>query len=160
MNVGEFYFLKDSFSADMNDPRIMRNKPPDQYGRPRDRPYCIGYIEPNTGIFWMSPVSSEIIKFRGIYDNTIQKRGKCDTIRFYKINGNERAFLIQNMVPVTQAYIKNGYLNRAGEPIRLSDFSTTDFSNTTRKVLHLIENGSFRIFTDALRIKQQLLPSP
>lgn len=35
MNVGELYFLKDSFKTDFNDTCIMGNKPPDQNGKPQ-----------------------------------------------------------------------------------------------------------------------------
>ena len=158
MNVGELYFLKDSFKTDFNDTYIMGNKPL-QNGKPRDRPYCIGYIDIKTNLFWMIPLSSEIDKYKRIYKTKLQKYRQCDTICFYKVLKDEYAFLIQNMVPVTQQYIKNNYLDSYGMQKKINKFSEKDLTTKTQKILHMIRNGSFKIFTDILRIEQELVKS-
>ena len=65
------------------------------------------FRDEKTGLFWMIPFSSQIGKFRGYYNFKIQRYGKCDTIAFGEVLGYEKAFLIQNMCPVTEKYIKN-----------------------------------------------------
>lgn len=108
----------------------------------------------------MSPISSEIIKYMRIYNDIVQRRHRCDTICFYEIFRTKHAFLIQNMVPVTRRYIKNPYLDSHGMQKKINNFSEKDLTNKTQKILHLVRNGSFRIFTGILRIERELVANP
>ena len=63
----------------------------------------------NTGLFWVIPISSQVSKYTAIYNNKLQRHGKCDTIVFGDVVGHRKAFLIQNMCPVTPKYIKDEY---------------------------------------------------
>ena len=55
----------------------------------------------------MIPFSSQVSKFKGIYNKKMQKYNRCDTIVFGEVLGHEKAFLIQNMCPITEKYTKN-----------------------------------------------------
>ena len=50
----------------------------------------------------MIPFSSQTSKFKGIYNKKMQKYHRCDTIVFGEVLGHEKAFLIQNMCPITE----------------------------------------------------------
>ena len=52
----------------------------------------------------------------------MQKYHRCDTIVFGEVLGHEKAFLIQNMCPITEKYMKNEYLDSvANIPVRVDD---------------------------------------
>ena len=54
----------------------------------------------------MIPISSQIEKYKKLYDEKMLRyKGNFDGIRFGFVNGQERAFLIQNVCPVTDKYI-------------------------------------------------------
>lgn len=65
----------------------------------------------NTGKFyWMIPISSQINKYKLLYKEKMKRyNNHFDGIRFGFVNGQERAFLIQNMCPVTSDYIASEY---------------------------------------------------
>ena len=54
----------------------------------------------------MIPVSSRVSKYMRIYNSEIQTNKKCDTIVFGNVLGCKKAFLIQNMCPITSDYVK------------------------------------------------------
>ena len=63
--------------------------------------------------------------------------GNFDSIRFGYVNGQERAFLIQNMCPVLPQYIKNEYLDKKSEPVRISGDLEKEIISKAKKVLAL-----------------------
>ena len=84
MEIGHFYYIDDQYFKDFPDPYLMQNK------------------DSNTQLFWMIPFSSQVSKFKGIYNKKMQKYHRCDTIVFGEVLGHEKAFLIQNMCPITE----------------------------------------------------------
>ena len=85
-----------------------------------DRPCFYAFQDSNTQLFWMIPFSSQVSKFKGIYNKKMQKYNRCDTIVFGEVLGHEKAFLIQNMCPITEKYMKNEYLDSAANiPVRV-----------------------------------------
>ena len=116
---GHFYFLKDQYFIDFNDPYLAQNRM-SKDGKPHDRPCFCAFQDATTGLYWMVPFSSQIGKFKDIYQRKIQRSGHCDTIDFGEVLGREKAFLLQNMCPATDAYIKNEYIDPiSGIPVRV-----------------------------------------
>lgn len=105
MNKGHFYYINDQYFIDFSDNYLMKNKEVIN-GQVHDRPCFFAFKDSQTGLFWMIPISSRIEKFQKIYSNKIKKYGKCDTIVFGEVLGYKKAFLIQNMCPITNHYIK------------------------------------------------------
>ena len=90
-------------------------------GQVHDRPCFYTFQDNSTGIYWMIPFSSQVSKFKKIYNSKIQKYKCCDTIAFGEVLGHEKAFLIQNMCPITSEYIKNEYIDsNANVPVRVN----------------------------------------
>ena len=105
MEIGHFYYIDDQYFKDFPDPYLMQNKEKVN-GQLHDRPCFYAFQDSNTQLFWMIPFSSQVSKFKGIYNKKMQKYHRCDTIIFGEVLGHEKAFLIQNMCPITEKYMK------------------------------------------------------
>ena len=103
MENGHFYYIKDQYFEDFPDPHLMKNKETVE-GQVHDRPCFYAFQDKKTELYWMIPFSSQVEKFHGIYEQKMQKYRQCDTIVFGEVIGHEKAFLIQNMFPVTEEY--------------------------------------------------------
>lgn len=149
MDVGRFYFLDSKYYQDFPDPYLMQDS---------DRPCFYAFMDAQTGIYWMIPFSSRVEKYRKIYQNKVNKYGVCDTIVFGKVLGHEKAFLVQNLCPVTDEYILNEYIDLAANvPVRLNGAFEQRLIKKASKVLALQRRGIKLIFPDVLQIEQKLL---
>lgn len=157
MDIGHFYFLADQYFADFPDNRLMSNKEMVN-ALPHDRPCFCAFQGSKPGVFWMIPISSQLKKFKRIYQGKVDKRGRCDTIDFGYVLGREKAFLLQNMCPVTDKYIKNEYLDPLHHaPVRLDGAFEKQLIQKASKVLALQRKGVHLIFPDVLEIEKALL---
>ena len=70
------------------------------------------------------------------------KAPKCNTIRFGEVLGQKRAFLIQNMFPVTKAYISSTYIDRnSNNPVTIAPKTERDITTNAKDVLKLVFHG-------------------
>ena len=154
MTSGHFYFIKDSFYEQLPDCKLMTNKGNDLegvHGRPCH--FCFEY----ENYYWMVPISSRIEKFERIYNDKIEKRGKCDGIRFGYVNGEKRAFLIQNTLPVTAKYIDSEYtIEKGSVPVTINEDLRKELNGLLRKVIRLYSRGINITFTDIEKIIELL----
>lgn len=95
-------------------------------------------------------------KFKQLYGSKVSKYGKCDTIAFGYVLGQEKAFLIQNMCPLTDKYIKNEYLSNS-YPVMINNKKQAEITYKAKKVLQLQRQGKKLIFPDVLSIEQKLI---
>lgn len=157
MQVGHFYYLSDQYFIDFPDKFLMRNKETVN-GQAHDRPCFYAFEDNNTGLYWMIPFSSRISKFKGIYNKKTANNKVCDTIRFGYVLGYEKAFLIQNMCPITPKYILNKYVDKnSAQPVRVDGVFEAELIASAKKVLALQRKGKNLIFPDVLKIEAQLL---
>ena len=159
INIGCFYFIKDSFFDIVNDPELMQNK---ENGNKRPCYYCFK-SKSYDNIIWFIPVSTKIEKYQKIYNNKIEKqiklgkRPSIDTIVFGNVTNIYSAFLIQNMFPVTKEYVESQYMKNK-VPIRLSNKLQTEIFYKANKVLNLYKHGMKKIvFPNIDRILELLL---
>ena len=98
-----FYIIKDSFFDDMDEPYLKGNKK-------GNRPHYYCFEDVTSGLYWMIQLSSRIDKYKKIVENK-KKAGKpCDIIHIVKLDDDrESAFLIQDMFPITEAYVEREY---------------------------------------------------
>lgn len=156
MEIGHFYFLSDQYFFDFPDDKLMSNRESEK-GVPHDRPCFCAIREEYTGLFWMVPISSQITKFEQIYKNKVDKRGRCDTIDFGFVLGHKKAFLLQNMCPVSNRYIKNEYLDPVSNmPVKLDGAFERQLEKKAAKVLALHRRGIPLIFPDVAKIEKEL----
>jgi len=156
---GNFYFVKDQYFIDFPDPNLMSNKELIN-GMEHNRPCFYSLLDSNTGIYWFIPISSQVEKFQRIYDAKARKYKKVDTIVFGYVMGNKRAFLIQNMFPITANYINNEYIDSiTNQPVSVNDKLKIALDKKANKVLFLQRKGHKLIFPDVLHIEKILITS-
>ena len=157
MENGHFYYVSDQYFEDFPDQHLMKNRETVE-GQVHDRPCFYAFRDNKTGLYWMIPFSSQITKFRRIYEQKIKKYKQCDTIVFGEVMGHEKAFLIQNMCPITEKYIKNEYYDsRAHIPVRINGQLEKELKQKANKILALQRKGIKLIFPEVLVIEQKLL---
>ena len=159
INIGCFYFIKDSFFDIIDDPELMQNK---ENGNKRPCYYCFK-SKTYDDIIWFIPVSTKIEKYQRIYNYKIQKQIKLgkkpsiDTIVFGNVANTYSVFLIQNMFPVTKKYVESQYIKNK-VAIRLSNKLQTEVIYKANKVLNLYNHGMKNIiFPNVDKILEQLL---
>lgn len=146
MKQGTFFFIADDFFT-KHDPEghLMKNK---EGGH--NRPCFYAFPDKkDENIFWCVPISSKIEKFEKIVQNKISKQvakgyklPKCNTIRFGEVLGQKRAFLIQNMFPVTAAYISTIYIDKnSHRPVTVAPDTEKDIISNARDILKLVFRG-------------------
>lgn len=97
INIGCFYFIKDSYFEIIDDAELMQNK---ENGNKRPCYYCFK-SKKYDHIIWFIPISTKIDKYEKVYNHKIQKQVKLgkrpsiDTIVFGEVANTYSAFLIQ-----------------------------------------------------------------
>lgn len=154
MHTGYFYFIKNTYYQKFKNCGIMKNKYDDIFEEHR-RPcyYCFKY-----GVFyWMIPISSQIEKYEKIYNKKINKYPNYDGIRFGYVNGKKRAFLIQNIFPVTEKYLDEIYTIEKGKTtVTISPELRSELNKLARKVIRLNEKGIRIVLTNLNYIIEEL----
>ena len=157
MDNGHFYFLSDQYFIDFPDKHLVQNKSVTSHSV-HDRPCYCAFQDTSSGLYWMIPISSQLTKFHKIYASKVKKYGRCDTILFGHVLGYEKAFLIQNMCPVSSKYVKNEYIDKLSKmPVRLDKRFEKKLIQSGKKVLRLQRNGKNLIFPDIQKIESGLL---
>ena len=159
INIGCFYFIKDSFFDIIDDSELMQNK---ENGNKRPCYYCFK-SKTYDDIIWFIPVSTKIEKYQKIYNYKIQKqirlekKPSIDTIVFGNVANTYSVFLIQNMFLVTKKYVESQYIKNK-VAIRLSNKLQKEVIYKANKVLNLYNHGMKNIiFPNVDKILEQLL---
>ena len=156
MFTGHFYYIRDEYFKDFQDEKLMSNKEIAQ-GQAHDRPCFYAFEDTKTGLFWIIPISSQVEKYKAIYDKKVAKYKKCDTLFFAEVLGYLKAFLLQNMCPISKKYIKNEYCNKAGQAVRVKFSVEKEIIKKAKRILAMHRKGIKLIFPDVIRIEQLLL---
>lgn len=153
-----FYFIKDTFFNDFPDPHLMQNKEI-ICGKKHDRP-CFFAISDKEykDLFWFIPISSKIEKYKAIHKRKVQRYGKCNTICFAEVLGQKRAFLIQNIFPITKEYVSGIYIDRNTlNAVTISPLDVKKIVSNAHEVLKLHARGVNIIFPDIDKIRNKLI---
>lgn len=167
MERGQFCFISDSFYEKYDqEHQLMRNKEKTE-GLVHERPCFFAFPDQkNENVFWCIPISSKVDKFRGIYESKIEKQHKkgiknpvCNTIRFGRVLGQERTFLIQNMFPIIEKYITSIYIDvNTKNPVTISKATEKEIMKYARDVLKLTLRGNSNIlFSDVVSTYRELV---
>ena len=156
MYSGKFCFISDQYYEDFQDKYLMQNKEVIT-GAMYDRP-CFFAFQDNKipEIFWLVPISSNYEKYKKLFDKKVLRYGKCNTIRFGEVLGRQAAFLIQNMCPVTERYIREVYVDKNGTPIQIDGRTVDDVITNAREVLAIAKRGAQIVFPDIKAIHAAL----
>lgn len=155
MITGNFYYISDDYYKKFPNCNLMGNKVTDDFGK-HGRPcfYCFEF----EGLYWMVPISSRIEKYEELYARKMQRyNGSFDGIRFGYVNGEKRAFLIQNVCPVTSNYIESEYrVDRNRIPVTIDRNLSRELNGIVRKVVRLYKRGIKITLTDLDTILSEL----
>lgn len=157
MKTGHFYYIDDQYFIDFPDSKLMNHKEC-AAGQTHDRPCFYAFQDHTTGLYWMIPISSQVKKYRTYYHVKMERYHRCDTIAFGEVLGYEKAFLIQNMCPITRTYMKNEYIDkRSNTPVQINGVFERELQEKAKRVLALQRKGIPLIFPDVLSIERTLL---
>ena len=146
-----FYIIKDKFFEDMPDPYLKGNKA-------GNRPHYYCFEDTSTGIYWMIPLSSKVDKYEKEYQHSLNKYKICDNISFGYVLGQKKAFLPQNLFPVTENYIENIYLNPdTHQPVLLDKKLMVELNAKARKKIRYNKMGKAFGLSNINKIYHELL---
>ena len=132
----------------------MGNKEEDSNGK-HGRPcfYCFKAED----YFWMIPISSKVEKYQRLYDEKVIKYPNYDGIRFGYVNGQRRAFLLQNICPVTSKYIDCEYkIENNTQSVSINPNLSRELNGIARKIIRLYKRGTKIVLTDLDYILNEL----
>lgn len=158
MDVGKFYFVKDAFYERFKNCGLLENKEIIN-GNEHNRPCCylFKFVNEDTDIYWLIPVSSKISKYKSEYQKSIKKYGVCDNISFGYILGEECAFLPQNLFPITEEYINNIYIDKnTSLPITIPANLMAELNKKARKKIRYNQQGKIFGMTNITKIYNEL----
>lgn len=155
IEVGKFYFVKDSFFYTVNDNELLQNK---SNGNKRPCYFCFKDKSYNN-LIWFVPISSKVEKYKNIYIHKLKanKHRPIDTVVFGKVNGFENVFLIQNMFPIIEKYIDSQFI-RKKMPVIVTKSLQNEIIKKANKIILLVEKGySNLVFPNISKIKKLML---
>jgi len=166
MEQGQFCFVTDEyFSTHDKGHKLMRNKETID-GEEHGRPCFYAFSDrKNPLILWCVPISSQIDKYVRIYNHKLARQidkgirtPKCNTIRFGEVMGSNKAFLIQNMFPITEKYISDIYINQhTQEAVRIPGNKEHEIISNADEVLRLVRSGIVNlVFSDIIKTYNDL----
>ena len=158
MDSGKLYFVKDSFYERFSDCGLLGNKETIN-GTVHGRPCCylFKYDDSPEDIYWLIPISSKVEEYKKEYQRSISKYGKCDNISFGYILGEERAFLPQNLFPITSRYIDDIYIDKnTSLPIVIKADLMAELNAKARKKIRYNQQGKIFGMTDIMKIYNEL----
>lgn len=147
LEKGHFYFLTPKFYLTFQDMGLMSDE---------NRPAMMSFYDEGTSLYWLIPFSSRVKKYERIYAQKIERYDLCDTIVFGDVLGVRKAFLIQNMFPVTKEFILNEYLSN-NESVRIATPLEEEIIIKAKKVLALSRHKKASLlFTDISKMTEIL----
>lgn len=136
---GKFYFIDDSFIPrhTAHDAALRTEKP--------NRPYFCAFTDSSApDIHWLVPMSSKVPKYEKVIESRYKRSRtgytRYDTLRFGMIEDEKKAFVVQNMFPVSDQYIMDIW-KRKGKPVTLAPEEEKDVTDCARECLRIVYAG-------------------
>jgi hypothetical protein len=158
MEAGRLYFIKDEFYERFTGCGLLENK--EVIGSIRHkRPCCYMFkYDTKDNIYWMLPISSKVAKYKKQYQHSMEKYHMCDNISFGYVLGEERAFLPQNLFPITEKYIGDVYIDKNTLlPISIPANLMSELNAKARKKIRYNMQGKSFGMTDVMKIYNELI---
>lgn len=157
MDIGKLYFIRDDFYDKFKNCGLLENKEMIN-GVMHGRPCCYMFKYEDDDLYWMIPVSSKIEKYERQYKHSVDKYGLCDNISFGYVLGKKRAFLPQNLFPVTEEYVENTYIDmNTKRPITIPKDLMSELNKKARKKIRYNFQGKKFGMTDIVKIYNGLI---
>lgn len=149
IQTGYLYHIKDEFFEKVNSYGVMIN-----HENGHSRPSYLAIKDKD--ILWFVPLSTKIDKYKKIFNNKVEKYGKCKTILIKKIAEKEEAVLIQNAFPTIEKYVKSRH-TIDGKYVKVPMSVQKEIIGDFKYVLSLKKEGRNLFFTDIDKIKEIML---
>lgn len=159
MDTGKLYFVKDEFYERFKGCGLLENKEMVN-GKQHNRPCCylFKYKQKDDAVYWLIPISSKVSKYEAEYNKSIKKYGICDNISFGYVLGEKRAFLPQNLFPVTKKYIDDVYIDKnTSLPITIPANLMSELNAKARKKIRYNQQGKRFGMSNIIKIYNELL---
>lgn len=141
--------ISDRYFDDFPSIRHMSNKH-------ESRPYYLALHSEN-GIVWVIPLSSQVEKYREKIKADERKYGNCLFYYISKFMGKDSAFLIGNVIPVTDDYIKKPFTIQ-GRPFVIEDKAELKkIQSKFKRYLVMVRQGKLKPAVDILKIEAMLI---
>lgn len=142
------YNIKDKYFEDFKCDFMTDNKH-------ENRPfyYCFSDAEGN---LWFIPLSSQTEHYQLKIDKDTKRYGDCLFYHIGKINGIDRVFLIGNMIPIIEKYIKKPYTISDMHYVVANKKLIKAVQKKAKKYLALIKYGNLTPNIDIMKIKHEL----
>ncbi len=121
-----------------------------------NRPYYLA-VKQDNGIIWVVPLSSQVEKYEAKIKADEEKHGTCIYYYVTRLKGKKSAFLIGNVIPVTDHYIKKPFtVNNV--PFVIQDKNDIKLiKSKLSRYLTLVRQGKMKPSVDILGIEKSLL---
>lgn len=149
MKNGKFYFIKDEFLEKYD---LMQNKGPGH-----SRPFFCSFEDPtNPGIYWMTPISSQITKYEQQFEHKLEAYGKCDTVDFVYLKNHKNAAVIKSTFPILSKYVDQEYQNNK-RAFELKPKELTRIQAKIERLMRLQSIGHNYFYYDIYSMRDDLI---
>ena len=151
MQIVEYglYNIKDDYFTKYKDKFLPDNKQ-------EKRPYYVA-VRDSGGIIWMVPLSSKVPEYKAKIKKDAQKHGSCLFYHIGIIAGVERVFLVGNMFPVTESYLKKQYTISGVHYVVQDTVLIREIHKRVSRYLTLVKYQKLKPNVDILKIRNDLL---
>ncbi|MCY1712845.1 type III toxin-antitoxin system CptIN family toxin [Caproiciproducens galactitolivorans] len=132
---GKLYFVKDEFFAAVEDKFLKVNKEQNY------RPHYYAFQDPESGLLWLIPCSSQISKYERIIAAKKQHHKPSNHIQIIAVSGKKQVFLYQDMFPILPKYIMGVYKNIYGEFQIKDPKLLLQIEVNAKKIIKLLRHG-------------------
>ena len=148
---GYAYHIRDEYLELVHDCNI-KQKP----GNGSSYPAYLCKKDTSSGVLWMIPMSTNITKYKAVYDREMTRYNHCYSIVIGAYDTGVTAFLIQEMYPVLEKHVLHTH-TRKGKAVVISPALKSEIRHCFNKSMELSNKGIKCIYPDINRIKQIIL---
>lgn len=141
--------LSDRYFAEFASPNHVFNKQ-------ENRPYFYA-VRGNNGIVWLIPLSSKVEKYRAKIKTEEEKYGECVFCYIARVKKRESAFLIGNVIPVTDEYIKGPFTVNNVPFVIENKNDIKQIKKRLNRYLAMVKQGKMKPAVNILEIEKKLL---
>ena len=145
------YLVKSKYFLDFKRPHWVDNKQ-------ENRPYYY-LLKDKDGIPWVIPMSSQVENYKEKIERVEKNRGvgNCLYYQIGVVTSKERVFLIGDMFPICEEYIKSPFKIGHSHYVSRDKKLNSELYSKAMRYLRLIEQGVMKSRNNILDIKKELL---
>jgi hypothetical protein len=141
------YLLSDTYFAKYDTGKMMDNK------RENSPHYVAIEID---SVLWMIPISSKVEKYQEKIEKAEKNGKKCLFYHVGRFAGKNCAFLIGDMIPVTEQYIAREYTISGIPYVIREEALNRKLVQKAKRYLLLVRQGRIKPYVDILAIERSL----